>query len=172
MSLTGPIVILGFMGCGKTEVARALARRLDLPLIDLDVTIAQQQGRTAAQLIREDGEQSFRAIETKTLHAILESDRRAVIALGGGAWITELNRRLIDEYDCLSVWLDAPFDLCWQRIETSAEDRPLSRTRERAEQLYRERQPIYQQAMVRVAVEAQESVETVVARVENYLAQR
>jgi shikimate kinase len=166
MTSTGPIVIIGFMGCGKTEVARALARRLDLPVIDLDVTIAQQQGRTAAQLIREDGEPAFRAIETKTLHALLESNRRAVIALGGGAWITELNRRLIDEYNCVSVWLDAPFDLCWQRIEASAEDRPLGRTREQAEQLYRERQPIYQQATLRVPVEAQESVETVVARIE------
>jgi shikimate kinase len=166
MTSTGPIVIIGFMGCGKTEVARALARRLDLPVIDLDVTIAQQQGRTAAQLIREDGEQAFRAIETKTLHALLESNRRAVIALGGGAWITELNRRLIDEYNCVSVWLDAPFDLCWQRIEASAEDRPLGRTREQAEQLYRERQPVYQQATLRVPVEAQESVETVVARIE------
>jgi shikimate kinase len=100
------------------------------------------------------------------LHALLESNRRAVIALGGGAWITELNRRLIDEYNCVSVWLDAPFDLCWQRIEASAEDRPLGRTREQAEQLYRERQPIYQQATLRVPVEAQESVETVVARIE------
>ena len=169
MNPTGPIVIVGFMGCGKTEVARALARRLDLPMVDLDQLIAKQQGRTAAQLIREDGEAAFRSIETKTLHELLEAGARGVIALGGGAWITEINRRLIDEYKCVTVWIDAPFDLCWERIAASIEDRPLGRTREQAEELYRVRRPIYQQAKIRVPVQSHERVETIVARVEENL---
>ena len=164
MNLSGPIVIIGFMGCGKTAVAHALARRLNLPMVDLDRTIANQHARTAAQLIREDGEPAFRAIETKALHQLLESGEQGVIALGGGAWITEVNRKLIDQYQCVSVWLDTPFDLCWQRIETSEEDRPLGRTREQAEQLYRTRQPIYQQATIRLPVEAHETLESIVAR--------
>lgn len=166
MNLTGPIIIIGFMGCGKTAVGRTLAHRLDLPMVDLDRVIADQQGRTAAQLIREDGEPAFRAIETKVLHQLLESGERGVIALGGGAWITEINRKLIDQYNCVSVWLDTPFDLCWQRIEASEEDRPLGRTREQAEQLFRVRQPLYQQATIRVPVEAHESLDSIVARLE------
>lgn len=166
MNLTGPIVIIGFMGCGKTAVARALARRLDLPIVDLDGVIAEQHGRTAAQLIREDGEPAFRAIETKALHQILESSSRGVIALGGGAWITELNRSLIDQYNCVSVWLDTPFELCWQRIEASAEDRPLGRTREQAEQLYRIRRPVYQQAAIHLPVRADETIDNIAARLE------
>jgi len=157
-------VIVGFMGCGKTAVARALARRLNLPIVDLDNLIAEQHGRTAAQLIREDGEPTFRAIETKALRQLLESSVRGVIALGGGAWITEVNRRLIDEYNCVSVWLDTPFELCWQRIEASSEDRPLGRTREQAEQLFRARQPVYQQARIRLPVQADESLDSVVDR--------
>ena len=166
MNLNGLIVIIGFMGSGKTAVARALARRLDLPVVDLDNTIAEQVGRTAAQLIREDGEPVFRSIETKVLHQLLERGKRTVISLGGGAWITEANRRLIDQYHCVSVWLDTPFELCWRRIQAPAEDRPLGRTREQAEQLFRVRQPVYQQATIRIPVSADESLDSVVDRLE------
>ena len=164
MKPTTPIVIVGFMSCGKTHVARALARHLDLPLFDLDHMIAKQHGRTAAQLIREDGEPTFRSIETKALHELLERTERGVIALGGGAWITEGNRRLIDQYGCVSVWLDTPFSECWERIAASDEDRPLGRTREQAEELFSARQPIYRQARIRVAVQADESVDSIVDR--------
>jgi shikimate kinase len=153
MNPDGPIIIIGFMGSGKTAVARALSRRLNLPMVDLDEVIAAQYGRTAAQLIREDGEPAFRAIESKALHQLLESGARSVISLGGGAWITDLNRRLIDQYRCVSVWLDTPFDLCWRRIEVSDEDRPLGRTREQAEQLYHSRQPVYQQATIHLPIQ-------------------
>jgi shikimate kinase len=166
MKPSGPIVIIGFMGCGKTEVARALARRLDLPMVDLDQVIAKEHGRTAAQLIREDGEPAFRTIETNTLRELLETGAQDVIALGGGAWITEANRVLIDQHDCVSVWLDLPFALCWERITASHEDRPLGRTREQAEELYNARRPVYQQAQIRVPVVTHETVNNIVDRVE------
>ena len=166
MRPTGPIVIVGFMGCGKTEVARALARRLDLPVVDLDDVIAKDQGRTAAQLIRQDGEPVFRSIETKALHELLASGKHGVIALGGGAWITEANRRLIEQYGSVSVWLDTAFELCWDRISASAEDRPLGRTRQQAEELYHMRQPVYQQARIRVQVVAHEAIDSIVSRLE------
>ena len=169
MNPAGPIVIVGFMGCGKTAVAHALARKLNLPMVDLDRMIANQHGRTAAQLIREDGEPAFRAIETKTLHQLLETGRRGVIALGGGAWITDVNRKLIDQYSCTSVWLDTPFELCWQRIEASEEDRPLGRTREQAEELYRARRSVYQQATIRVPIHAHETLDSIVTRLETAL---
>jgi shikimate kinase len=173
MKPTGPVVIIGFMACGKTEVARALARRLDLPMVDLDEVIAKEHGRTAAQLIREDGEPVFRSIETKALHELLESGAQGVIALGGGAWITEANRILIDQYRAVSVWLDTAFDLCWERIaashEASYEDRPLGRTRQQAEDLYHARQPVYQQARIRVTIMAHESIDSIAMRVDNLL---
>ena len=160
-----PIVIVGFMACGKTEVARALARRLDLPLTDLDHAIAERHGRTSAQLIVEEGEPAFRKIETETLRQVLE-DGIAVVALGGGAWITEPNRKLIDDHAGLSVWVDTPFELCWQRIEASPEVRPLGRSREQAEQLYRLRQPVYQLAAIHVPVIAHEPLKNLVDRLE------
>ena len=165
MTPAGPIVITGFMGCGKTEVARRLALRLNLQMIDLDHEIAAREGRTAAQLIVEEGEPAFRKIETDTLREVLE-EGIAIVALGGGAWITEANRSLINEHRGLSVWLDTPFELCWQRIQASPGVRPLGRSREQAEQLYRVRQPVYQLAAIRVAVLAHEPLETLVDRLE------
>ena len=169
MNSPGAIVITGFMGCGKTEIARRLALRRQLLMLDLDHEIARQQGRTAAQLIVEAGEPAFRKIETDTLRELLEKGIAGVIALGGGAWITEENRKLISDHKALSVWLDTPFDLCWQRIEASPEDRPLGRSRAHAEQLYRQRQPVYQLATVRLAVVAHEPLESLVDRLETEL---
>ncbi len=165
MNLTGPIVITGFMGCGKTEVGRKLALRRNLQLVDLDHEIAKREGRTAAQLIIEQGEPAFRKIETTTLREVLEGEI-AIVALGGGAWITEQNRKLIEDHRGVSVWLDTPFELCWQRIDASPEDRPLGRNREQAQQLYRLRQPVYQLADIRLPIMAHELLENLVDRLE------
>ncbi len=145
-----PIVITGFMGCGKTRVARELARRLDVTMIDLDEKITERTGRTPAQLIVEEGEAAFRAIESEALDEILKSGDAKVIALGGGAWIQATNRELVDQYDCLSVWLDMPFELCWSRIVASAEDRPLGRTQEQAFALFEQRRPVYELAGIHI----------------------
>jgi len=151
MTSTIPIVITGFMGCGKTEVARSLAKHLNLPMTDLDELIAQIEGRTAAELIREEGEHSFRAIETKTLrNLLLDGNIGGVVALGGGAWIEAANRVLLEGANALSVWLDTPFKVCWERIVTSTEDRPLGRTEDQTRELYLKRLPVYELARIRV----------------------
>ena len=158
-----PIVITGFMGCGKSKVAREVAHRLNVAMVDLDERITQRTGRSPAQLIVDDGEPAFRSVETATLSDVLESGEATVIALGGGAWIQEANRALIERHGCLSVWLDAPFDLCWARIESSEEIRPLGRTRDEALARYEQRRPIYQLAEVHVRIR-DESLEDLISR--------
>src|SRR5437016_7712022 len=145
------IVIVGFMGCGKTTVARALAQRLGCEMIDLDSFITEREGRTPAEIIEEDGEPAFREIETHTLREALERDDARVIALGGGAWTVAANRALVAQHDCLSVWLDAPFELCWKRITANPRTiRPLAPNRETAQELHRSRQASYLLAELRV----------------------
>ena len=161
-----PIVITGFMGCGKSAVARELARRLNVVMIDLDDEITAREGQTPAQLITEAGEQAFRTIETNTLRELLETSAANVIALGGGAWIEGANRDLIDHYNCVSVWLDAPFEVCWERISACAKDRPLGKTRDDAEARYNLRKPIYALARIHVAVMANENVDDLSSRIE------
>ena len=152
MKRPGPIVITGFMGCGKSKVARELAARRNALMVDLDQWITTRVGRSPAQLISEDGERAFRAVETNALREVLQSHETGVIALGGGAWIEEANRKLIDKFGCTSVWLDTPFEICWQRIAASEEDRPLGRTREQAEARYHHRKPVYGLTHIHIAV--------------------
>jgi len=158
------IVITGFMGSGKTRIARELARHLSIPMVDLDERITEREGRSPAQLINDEGEEAFRVIESDVLRELLEDDSARVIALGGGAWIQEVNRNLIDAHGCVSVWLDVPFEVCWARIETSSEDRPLGRTKEQALILYESRKPIYQLASIHIPMR-DENLDVVVDRI-------
>jgi len=162
------IVIIGFMGCGKTTVAGALARHLGCAMIDLDSFITDRAGRTPAEIIIQDSEPSFREIETRALKAVLEENAARVIALGGGAWTIEVNRGLMAQHDCLSVWLDAPFELCWERIQSSGTNRPLAPDRESAQALYNSRRLTYSLAEIRIDSQTK-GVDEIAIEVETHL---
>src|SRR5688572_7096495 len=155
------IIITGFMGSGKTTIARGLASILGCAMLDLDHVIAEREGRTAKEIIEQDGEDSFRQIETRIMREVLEKSLPGVIALGGGAWILERNRNLISGHGCVTVWLDAPFELCWDRILRSGGDRPLARDEGQARLLYAERRPQYALAKLHVQVTADKSTENI-----------
>jgi shikimate kinase len=163
--LTRQIVIIGFMGAGKSTVARAVALLLNGLMVDLDEVITGNEGRSPAQIIEEDGEKHFRQIETQTLREVLAEGAARVVAVGGGAWTIAENRKLISDYGALSVWLAAPFELCWMRIETSLQARPLAPSRELAEKLYDERRSTYALANARITVSEKDSVAEVAAKV-------
>jgi shikimate kinase len=162
--MTNQIIIIGFMGTGKTTVALELARKLNCRAIDLDDLITQREKRSPKEIIQQDGEEAFRSIETQMLREVLMASAR-VVAVGGGAWTIAENRKLIAEHGALTVWLDAPFELCWKRIEAGREARPLARSREMARKLYTERRPVYESAEARVTVKENESVEEIATKV-------
>ncbi|HEX8146429.1 MAG TPA: shikimate kinase [Pyrinomonadaceae bacterium] len=162
-----PVVITGFMGAGKTTVGRALARLLDAPFVDLDDAVRELEGRGPRELIDEEGEDYFRESETRALRRVLEEGAAGVVATGGGAWTLARNRALAAAHGCLSVWLDAPFDLCLRRIENEGarHSRPFARDAERARRLYDERLAAYSQADLRVRVTPRRGVEEVAAEI-------
>ena len=169
MKRTGPIVITGFMGCGKSNVARELGRRRDALMVDLDEWITARVGRNPAEIITGEGERAFREIETNALREVLERRSAGVIALGGGAWIEQANRKLIDQYGCTSIWLDTPFEICWERIAASEEDRPLGRTREEAQARYDRRKPTYVLAQFHIAVSTVQTLDDLISAIETKL---
>lgn len=165
------IVIVGFMGAGKSSVGRELARLHDDSLIDLDDTITKTEGRTPQQLIDEEGENFFRAAETRALLSAFDNGKARIIALGGGALTARATRELIARRDCFMIWLDAPFELCWQRI-AGDEARPFARERETARRLYEERRKFYSLADCRIEMGEGADVKTVAAEIEKIIRSR
>lgn len=133
----------GFMGVGKSTVAKCLSYILNTERIDLDRFIEDKEGRTIPDIIREDGEDKFRSIETYYLQEILAQSDSRIIALGGGAWITEENRRIIKNNNCVSIWLESTFEHCWRNINISKQERPLAKDKLSVKRLFEERQKVY-----------------------------
>jgi shikimate kinase len=154
------------MACGKTTVARELAGLLEVASIDLDSFVSDREGRSPAEIIAADGEPAFREIETRALNDVLTKSDAQVISLGGGTWTIPANRTLIALHDCVTVWLDAPFDLCWQRIIEGGETvRPLAPNHETARNRYEARRTDYALAENRIVVSALDDRETIANQV-------
>lgn len=137
------IFLIGFMGAGKTSVGRVLARKLGYSFIDLDESIEAEQGRSVWEIFSDFGEAEFRRNESRAIQScgVL---RKAVVALGGGAYVSEENRSLISSMGAV-VWLDCPLELCLSRI---GDDRlrPLRGSAREMEKLLADRRPYYEQA--------------------------
>jgi len=92
------IVLVGFMGAGKSTVGRRLAQRIDVPFVDSDDEIVARSGRAIADVFRQDGEPVFRALEQSVVLDLL-AGADAVVALGGGAVETPAVREALTGHD-------------------------------------------------------------------------
>jgi shikimate kinase len=108
------VYLVGFMGAGKTTVARALARRLDWQAVDVDELIEAREHQTVADLFATRGEGYFRSVERAVILDQVGS-RHTVVATGGGTFVDPLNRAVINR-DGVSVWLDVPLDRLVDRV--------------------------------------------------------
>jgi len=137
------IAITGFMGVGKTSVARHLANLLKCGRLDLDSFIEKNAQRSIAEIIDGDGIDAYRKIETANLKIALEDRSTTILSLGGGTWTIAENRELIRSSGLISLWLDATFNHCWTNISRSRKERPLARDKNLAKELFDERQDVY-----------------------------
>lgn len=131
---TESVVLIGMPGAGKSSCGRALARLLGRPFVDVDEAIALECGRTAAQIIREDGEEAFRAVETEVTGRYAARSG-LVLACGGGVVTRAENRDLIRQ-NARVVFLDRPI------AELSDDGRPMSQAKG-VERLAAERMDAY-----------------------------
>ena len=137
------IVLTGFMGVGKSSVARHVAHMIRTRSVDLDHVIEQSEKMSIAQIVDSKGESAFRQIETANLGRVLKDADNRVLSLGGGAWTMPENREMLKSSEYTSVWLEATFEHCWLNITFSRKDRPLAREKQKAIRLFEERQKVY-----------------------------
>ena len=146
------LCLIGFMGAGKTTVGAELAIRLGVDFVDLDSFIEQRERCSVAEIFAASGEAKFREIEQNLLLEVAQTNGNLILALGGGAWTFAANRRIIAAHGFRAVWLDADFELCWQRICAQTAARPLARNKDAARELFEQRRAVYESADLTVNV--------------------
>ena len=145
------VVLVGFMGSGKTSVGRLLARRLGYGFEDMDRRIEERAGRTIAEIFRDDGEEAFREREREEALA-LSRLRDRVVAAGGGAFTRPQTRALLQE-GALTVWLRCDLERILARVPADG-SRPMAGNRAIMQALLAEREPSYRMADVAVDASA------------------
>ena len=139
------LVLVGFMGSGKSSVGRLLSSLTGFALVDTDTLVAQEAGQSIPVIFKQHGEEHFRALETKMLQSLV-GRIGLIVATGGGIITIEANRQLLPQIGPV-VWLDASPEHLYQRVKHSK--RPLLQTTDRrrtVEELYRAREPLYREA--------------------------
>ena len=141
------VILIGFMGCGKTTVGIRLSYRIRRVLEDTDKRIEREQGTTISEIFAQKGEHHFRELETDLLKRLVKENYQRVISTGGGLPMREENRRLLQELGTV-VYLRIKPETVYERLKDDTtrpllqcED-PLSKIRE----MMAQRSPLYEEA--------------------------
>ncbi|HLT57769.1 MAG TPA: bifunctional shikimate kinase/3-dehydroquinate synthase, partial [Limnochordales bacterium] len=160
------IVLIGFMGAGKSTVGRRLAARLGRPFVDLDAVIEETAGMPIPAIFAREGEAGFREREAAAVRAVAQR-KGQVIATGGGAVMRRDNLAALRAAGTL-VWLRAPLETLLERAKAEGRRPLLAAGEAAAARLYDERLPVY--ALADVVVDATDDPDAVAAQIEQRLA--
>jgi len=152
------VVLVGFMGAGKSTVGRRLARRLGFRFEDMDRRIEKREGQSIARLFRERGEPVFRELEREEARAVSVLSG-VVVAAGGGAFAQDETRGLLQQ-GAITIWLQCTLEAAVARVRPDGR-RPLAANREIMRTLLAEREPSYRQADMAVDTSGREPREVV-----------
>lgn len=119
----GNVILIGFMGCGKSSVAVKLSYRMKQSMTDTDKLIEKKQGKTITEIFEQDGEEAFRDMETEALKNLKETAKNQIISVGGGLPAREENRKLMKEIGKV-VYLRAKPETLYERVKEDT-TRPL-----------------------------------------------
>lgn len=139
------VILIGFMGCGKSTVGYRLSYKLKKCLIDTDQLIEHREGMSISEMFKQKGENYFRQKETECLHSLHQELGSRIVSLGGGTPVREENRAIIKSLGKV-VYLKASPDTIYSRVKHDTK-RPLlqcENPKARIEAVLTERNPIYE----------------------------
>lgn len=161
------IILIGFMGCGKSSVGIRLSYRLRRTIIDTDQWIEQKQKKTVSEIFEESGEEAFRCMETECLRELIKTARRQIISAGGGLPMRKENHALLKELGRV-FYLKVTPETVYERVKSDT-TRPLLQVEdpmERIRTLMEKRAPVYE-ACADVIVEVSgKSFEEIIEEIE------
>jgi shikimate kinase / 3-dehydroquinate synthase len=138
------LVLIGFMGAGKSRLAGRLAALRGRAPIDGDALLVKRFGHSVAREFDLHGEQAFRAAEEEVMCGLLEdADARDVIALGGGSVLSARVRTALTGHT--TALIEVAPDVAWERVHRDGAERPLARDRDAFEALYAQRRGLYEE---------------------------
>ena len=119
------IILLGYMGCGKSTIANKLSGMISIPYIDLDEYIEKKTNLTIKQIFENHGEIHFRKLEHIYFVELLNTSEEIIIGLGGGTPCYANNHELLKREDVTSIYLKASIDTLFNRLAPNKSKRPL-----------------------------------------------
>lgn len=143
----GNIILIGFMGSGKTTFGKWISEKHGMKFIDTDEYIENKQGRLIKDIFRESGEEVFRDMETAAVRELIDNTTNTVVSVGGGLPLREINRKLLRQLGCV-VFLDTSVDELVRRLDKDT-SRPLlagGNVRQKIESLMQARMEYYKEA--------------------------
>jgi shikimate kinase len=119
------IVLLGYMGCGKSTIAKSLSKSTKIPFVDLDKSIEERTNSSINEIFERHGEIYFRKLEHEVFVELLNSPEKIIIGLGGGTPCYANNHELLNGTTVLSIYLKASVATLFDRLVAHKSKRPL-----------------------------------------------
>ncbi|WP_202703886.1 shikimate kinase [Flavobacterium sp. UGB4466] len=119
------IILLGYMGCGKSTIAQNMSKITNIPFLDLDKCIEERASLSIKEIFEKHGEIYFRKLEHEMFVELLRSPERSIIGLGGGTPCYANNHELLKGEDVISIYLKASIETLYGRLVHNKSKRPL-----------------------------------------------
>lgn len=168
------VVLIGYMGSGKSVVSEKLAKKIGFEYLELDKLIEKKENKSIAEVFKTKGELYFRKLENQLFKEVLSNESDIVISTGGGTPCYFNNHTLLNSEDCISIYLKTSIETLCNRLLNEKENRPLLSNLEPdemkefiAKHLF-ERSYFYNQATYKVVVD-DKSIDEIVSEIEDKL---
>ena len=169
------IILLGYMGCGKSTIAKLLANLTSISYLDLDEIIEKNENASVKNIFSEKGEIYFRKLEHQILEKLINNQESFILSLGGGTPCYSNNHEFLKSSNVISIYLKASVETLYDRLLYSNSERPLIANKNPeemkefiAKSLF-DRSYYYNQAQFKISVDGKSS-EEIISEIETILA--